>query len=80
MSDIKKLEWRAEKIAVNLARSHIEALRQIWIEYHALRRGDKNAAEQAKHRRLDAEAEIQRLEAEFNHVYADLSLLFATLK
>ena len=80
MSDIKKLEWRAEKIAVNLARSHIEALRQIWIEYHALRRGVIIAAKRAKHKRLDAEAEIQRLEAEFNHVYANLSLLFATSK
>ena len=79
MPNIERLERKAEKIAVNLARAHIEALKQIWIEQHALRRGDKAAAKQARCRRLDIETQIRKLETKFSDIYTDLALQFSIL-
>ena len=74
---VEEMIQRAEELAVEIVREHIEALKQVWAEQHAQRKENSVAAHQARHKRYDAENKIQKLEAELNSIYADLALKFA---
>lgn len=77
MFKIEELKQKAEKLAVEIIRNHIEVWRLVWAEHHARQKDDSVTIRRVRHERLDIEVKIEKLEAELNAICAELALFFA---